>query len=229
MQIAAGNETQARKQNLFECIRYLYRTNGFFHGYGSCLTHQLTFYSAYFLVYELSKRAFADYHKKNGKSYEQNAFSLLMSGGLAGMLAWGLVYPTDSMQSIVRADRNMSMKKALQMYKLKDFYRGFTPTVIRSFPVNAVCESFTTNIPSALFMRTNSCSLCAKRHTSWVTNNWMQAATFNNNNNSHKIYFTIICTLLHHTIENCCMNHTGNSLLLPNHVHLQMDSKIFLD
>ena len=60
-----------------------------------------------------------------------------MSGGLAGMLAWGLVYPTDSMQSIVRADRNMSMKKALQMYKLKDFYRGFTPTVIRSFPVNA--------------------------------------------------------------------------------------------
>jgi len=138
MQTAAGNETQARKQRLSECVKYLYRTNGFFHGYAACLTHQLTFYSAYFLVYELCKRQFAEYHKQKGKSYEQNAFSLLMSGGLAGMLAWGLVYPTDTMQSIVRHDRSMNMRKALQMYRLRDFYRGFTPTVVRSFPVNAV-------------------------------------------------------------------------------------------
>lgn len=137
MQTVAGNASSQR-QSLAECVKHLYRTNGFFHGYAACLSHQLTFYSAYFLVYELCKKQFAEYHQKNGKPYEQNAFSLLMSGGMAGMFAWALVYPTDTMQSIVRHDRSMNMRKAFQMYSLRDFYRGFTPTVIRSFPVNAV-------------------------------------------------------------------------------------------
>ncbi|KAL0485247.1 mcfS, partial [Acrasis kona] len=138
MQTASGNESQARKQSLKECVKHLWRTKGFFHGYASCLTHQLTFYSAYFLVYEMAKKRFAQYNKDAGKPYEQDAFSLLTSGGLAGMFAWALVYPTDTMQSIVRHDRDLNMRKAFKMYKARDFYRGFVPTVIRSFPVNAV-------------------------------------------------------------------------------------------
>ena len=61
-----------------------------------------------------------------------------MSGGLAGTLAWALVYPTDSVQSIVRYDREMNIRKLFKTYTVRDLYRGFQPTVVRAFPVNAV-------------------------------------------------------------------------------------------
>ncbi|KAL9644379.1 hypothetical protein ABK040_005837 [Willaertia magna] len=138
MQTAAGNESLQMKNSITKCVEHLWKTRGFFHGYFSCLSHQLSFYSAYFLIYEVSKRQFANYHKNLQKPYEQNTFSLLMSGGIAGTLAWAFAYPTDTVQSIVRYDRNMNMRKLFKQYTIRDLYRGFTPTVLRAFPVNAV-------------------------------------------------------------------------------------------
>ncbi|KAG2381783.1 hypothetical protein C9374_006167 [Naegleria lovaniensis] len=122
MQTKNGSE----HQTIMKCVRELWKTRGFFHGYISCLSHQLTFYSSYFLIYELSKRQFANYYTRQSRR------------GLSGTLSWALVYPTDSIQSIVRYDRNMNMRKVFKKYTLRDLYRGFQPTVIRAFPVNAV-------------------------------------------------------------------------------------------
>jgi solute carrier family 25 carnitine/acylcarnitine transporter 20/29 len=139
LQTASGAERNIAKKGVFHCVRHLWSTNGFFHGYYACLLHQLSFYSAYFLIYEECKKKFADFYlNKLGKSYEQNTFSLLMSGGIAGTLAWAFSYPTDTAQSIVRYDRNMNLRKMFRMYTIKDLYRGFCPTVLRAFPVNAV-------------------------------------------------------------------------------------------
>ncbi|EFC46304.1 predicted protein, partial [Naegleria gruberi] len=152
MQTSNGQETNQSKQSITNCIKHLWKTRGFFHGYIACLNHQLTFYSSYFLIYELSKRKFEQFYLNNfnnsnnnsngnsndGKKFEHNAFTLLMSGGMAGTLAWALVYPTDSIQSIVRYDREMNIRKALKQYTIRDLYRGFTTTVIRAFPVNSV-------------------------------------------------------------------------------------------
>lgn len=139
LQMATGNETNVSRQSFRNCVRHLWQTNGFFHGYAACLSHQLTFYAAYFWIYEMSKRGFADlYVNRLGRCKEQDAFSLLMAGGIAGTGAWALVYPTDCAQSIVRNDRSMNLRKMFQRYTVRDLYRGFTPTVLRAFPVNAV-------------------------------------------------------------------------------------------
>ena len=139
LQTATGNETMVSKQSFSNCVKHLWKTNGFFHGYAACLSHQLTFYAAYFYIYEMSKRQFADFYvNRLGRSYEQDALSLLMAGGIAGTGAWALVYPTDCAQSIVRNDRNLNLRKMFKTYTVRDLYRGFTPTVLRAFPVNAV-------------------------------------------------------------------------------------------
>lgn len=133
MQTKNGSESQT----VMNCVKELWKTRGMFHGYVSCLNHQLTFYSSYFLIYEWCKRQFAHYYssKKNDLKFEHNAFTLLISGGVSGTLSWALVYPTDSIQSIVRYDRNMNMRMVLKKYSLRDLYRGFQVSVFLLFSV----------------------------------------------------------------------------------------------
>lgn len=73
--------------------------------------------------------------------------SLLMAGGIAGTLSWLLIYPIDVIKTRMQIDgdkygysigkccRSM-LRESCGDWKI--FFKGFTPTLIRAFPVNAV-------------------------------------------------------------------------------------------
>lgn len=73
--------------------------------------------------------------------------SLLVAGGVAGTLSWIFIYPFDVIKTQLQvngAKYNHSLVTcSVKMYKeekknFKVFFRGYTPTLLRAFPVNAV-------------------------------------------------------------------------------------------
>ncbi|XP_015792240.1 mitochondrial basic amino acids transporter [Tetranychus urticae] len=78
---------------------------------------------------------------------ETSETKLLLAGGIAGALSWLFIYPFDVIKTKIQTEGvkyDYSMVKCSKaMYResslgWKVFFRGFTPTLIRAFPVNAV-------------------------------------------------------------------------------------------
>ncbi|XP_053214689.1 mitochondrial basic amino acids transporter-like isoform X2 [Panonychus citri] len=78
---------------------------------------------------------------------ETSETKLLMAGGLAGALSWLFIYPIDVIKTKIQTEGakydHSLIKCTKSMYKdsslgWRIFFRGFTPTLVRAFPVNAV-------------------------------------------------------------------------------------------
>ena len=72
-----------------------------------------------------------------------------MSGGLAGTLLWVVAMPGDNLKSRIQTDTIGKYKSlnhcVVDLYThagFGGFYRGFTPTMLRAFPTNAICFLF---------------------------------------------------------------------------------------
>lgn len=78
-----------------------------------------------------------------------SAFYTLMAGGLAGTFSWLISFPVDVVKSRLQTDGmdgklkyNGAMdcvKKSYQAEGMNFFTRGLTSTLLRAFPMNAVC------------------------------------------------------------------------------------------
>lgn len=149
VKIQFQNNTSIHKETITQCIQRLQRERrsfiaGAFHGYCATMWRELAFGASYFLAYESTKRVFAKIlHGNSHKTHDLGMISLLASGGMAGAIAWGFAYPTDYVKSRVQADSNLNTRKVLRSIlfeerSLRSAYRGFGPTVLRAFPVNAI-------------------------------------------------------------------------------------------
>jgi solute carrier family 25 carnitine/acylcarnitine transporter 20/29 len=94
-------------------------------------------FGLYFYTYEYLRRYFKRRNQTN------QIFTDLISGGVAGSIAWFHIMPLDVIKSRLQANCNENIKLA-QLIKeiyyesgLKGFYKGLFPTVIRGFLVNA--------------------------------------------------------------------------------------------
>ena len=79
-------------------------------------------FSLYFSSYNLYKDKLPD-----------NSSSIMLSGGFAGMTSWVFTYPVDVIKT--RVQNGMTYKQSIIM---KQFYKGITICLIRSFLVNSV-------------------------------------------------------------------------------------------
>ena len=109
--------------------------NRIYTGFSATLLRDIPFNLFYFYSYEYSKKHFF-------KKYNETT-SYLLSGGLAGLFAWSIVYPTDVVKTLIQSNEHKSniMQTACNIYqknKFKGFYKGYVPTLFRSIPVNAV-------------------------------------------------------------------------------------------
>lgn len=83
------------------------------------------------------------------RTEQPSAFYTLMAGGLAGTFSWLISFPVDVVKSRLQVDGIDGtskyngaidcMKKSYQAEGLKFFTRGLNSTLMRAFPMNAVC------------------------------------------------------------------------------------------
>jgi solute carrier family 25 carnitine/acylcarnitine transporter 20/29 len=144
-----NNRNIHNRESILQCVLRCQRErgsvlSGAFHGYCATIWREISFGASYFLIYETTKRAlsYSQFHD-TAKMDQLGVLSLLFAGGLAGTGAWAFSYPTDYIKSRVQADTSMNMRKVckeifIQERSLRTAYKGFVPTVLRAFPVNAV-------------------------------------------------------------------------------------------
>ncbi|XP_055542258.1 mitochondrial basic amino acids transporter [Wyeomyia smithii] len=125
-----------------DCLRHIARTEGFrgvFRGLGITAARDMPGFSSYFVSYELMVRSVDD----------PSPFSILMAGGLAGTISWLLTFPVDVVKSRLQAD-GMSgkpqylgivdcLRKSYATEGLSFLSRGLASTLLRAFPMNALC------------------------------------------------------------------------------------------
>lgn len=132
-------------KNPLDCLKKTFRSEGLFgiyRGLGCTILRDAPAFGVYFAGYEYLTEKVTD-SKGN-----VNTLSLLLVGGLAGVLSWIVIYPLDVVKSRLQVDgmdggaRKYKglwdcVKKSYQAEGLKVFAKGLNSTIIRAFPTNA--------------------------------------------------------------------------------------------
>lgn len=113
---------------------------GFYHGLSSTLLQEVPGYFFFFGGYELSRSFFASGRSKD----ELGPVPLMLSGGIAGICLWLVVFPVDCIKSRIQV-LSMSGKQAgligtllsvVESEGIAALYSGLSATLIRAFPAN---------------------------------------------------------------------------------------------
>lgn len=126
-----------------QCLSYIYRCDGLrgvFRGLGITAFRDVPGFATYFVAYEFLIRA------KN----DPGILYTLLAGGMAGVASWMLTIPIDVIKSRIQADGMTGnrpvytgivdcFKKSYALEGASFFTRGLSSTLLRAFPMNAVC------------------------------------------------------------------------------------------
>ncbi|CAI5706902.1 hypothetical protein KXD40_006059 [Peronospora effusa] len=118
-----------------------YGTRTLFKGWQVCLLRDVPAFGAYFCGYEATKRALT-----KGQNENETDLKLMMAGGIAGMFSWIVSMPQDVVKSCVQSQsldgKQLSMmemaRTRMQQEGPRFFFKGFSATMLRAFPVSAV-------------------------------------------------------------------------------------------
>ncbi|GMF16751.1 unnamed protein product [Phytophthora lilii] len=124
--------------------RAILRSHGaaaLFKGWQVCVLRDVPAFGAYFCGYEATKRALTD-----GRAENETDLKLMMAGGIAGMLSWVVSMPQDVVKSCVQSQQlhgpQMTMTQIARTRMQQEgpgfFFKGFSATMLRAFPVSAV-------------------------------------------------------------------------------------------
>lgn len=142
LQLQSSNPAAIQFKSPFQCLMHIWRTErfrGVFRGLGITAARDVPGFSSYFVFYEMMTKS----------TPNPSALHTLMAGGMAGTLSWLLTFPIDIIKSQLQADGMTATQKyngildcAGKGYReegIRFFTRGLTSTLIRAFPMNAVC------------------------------------------------------------------------------------------
>ncbi|XP_036918361.1 mitochondrial ornithine transporter 2 [Sturnira hondurensis] len=113
---------------------------GFYHGLSSTLLQEVPGYFFFFGGYEVSRSFFASGRSKD----ELGPVPLMLSGGIAGICLWLVIFPVDCIKSRIQV-LSMSGKQAgfigtllsiVESEGIVALYSGLSATLIRAFPAN---------------------------------------------------------------------------------------------
>ncbi|KAH7469300.1 hypothetical protein KRP22_004440 [Phytophthora ramorum] len=147
--------TRTRISNL-QCVKDVYSRNGvggLYRGFWPTAGREMLGNATYFMAYETVRDLLLDrlVHSVPGLTPEsvnlRTYQSIAFSGGCAGFMYWLVVFPVDTVKSVLQADRldkprfSGAIDCSRQLYAEGGptrFYRGITPSLLRAFPANAV-------------------------------------------------------------------------------------------
>lgn len=130
-------------QGPMQCLSYTYHSSGIrgvYKGLTITALRDIPGFATYFVTYEYLIRS------KN----DPGVLYVLLAGGLAGIASWTLTIPIDVVKSRIQVDGMLAstpkyngiidcVKKSYQEEGMPFLSRGFGSTLLRSFPMNAVC------------------------------------------------------------------------------------------
>ena len=135
----------------------IYHTNGargLYKGGVVTVWREAPAFATYFAMYDYLRQIQVS---KGGSLDDLSPASLMVAGGISGVLAWIVTYPFDVVKSRIQCDgmpgTDVQYKGMIDCFRksyLQDgisvFFRGFNATVWRAFPVNAATFSTVTLI-----------------------------------------------------------------------------------
>lgn len=138
IKLQAKSEGNHSMRSIIRDIYQMQGIKGFFRGYESTFYRDTPAFGAYFLVYN-----------RMMKTLEEPLGPVLaafISGGAAGAVSWGIIYPMDIVKSRVQmSNADIPVKNTFSMIRdicqthgHRYLYRGLGTTIVRSLPVNAV-------------------------------------------------------------------------------------------
>lgn len=137
----------SKTPNTLQIIRVIIKNEGYmglYSGYRYHFLRDSLSSGFYFSIYELGK------HSLNKLFDSPSHFSVLIAGGLSGVLSWTLIFPVDTTKALIQKEVVTNIlrreeglepypKKKQKLQKLeKKMYRGLGISVTRSFLVNMV-------------------------------------------------------------------------------------------
>jgi solute carrier family 25 carnitine/acylcarnitine transporter 20/29 len=135
----------------WHCIRTIYRAEGirgFYKGFTATVSRECPSFGPYFLSYRQTK----EFCKQLEGTETPSTASILFSGGVAGAVSWGCIYPFDVIKTNLQINTTpikeamntkgettvFSMAKYLyRKHGMRVFFNGLGITLVRAFPVNA--------------------------------------------------------------------------------------------
>lgn len=134
------------------CLRWLLRGDGgggvraLYRGFGVMILRDVPSYGVYTVVYESLLVTMI----RNNLTDKHGVVANLVSGGMAGVVCWGLIIPFDVVKSLMQADPSGARYSSVtdcvrQTYRtcgVRGFFTGITVCCLRAFPVNAVTFLF---------------------------------------------------------------------------------------
>lgn len=142
MQIQNNVVGAIKHSSPFACLKHEWKhegRRGVFKGLGITVARDVPGFASYFVSFELMMK----------QTSNPSAFYTLMAGGFAGTLSWLISFPIDVVKSRLQVDGMDGkskytsavdcMKKSYQAEGLSFLTRGLSSTLIRAFPMNAVC------------------------------------------------------------------------------------------
>ena len=109
--------------------------------------------AAWFGGYQLISRTLGG----TGSSSSAGALPQLLAGAFAGCVYWGVPYPIDTIKSTIQTlpkDSKHTMlsvgRQIIREQGVKGLYRGFSVTMVRACPGNAVCFMVTEQIANSI-------------------------------------------------------------------------------
>jgi len=133
-------------------FRHVYRqegVRGLYRGYSATALRDIPSYGVYFLTYEYTKDQLVA-----ASQLHSPVLPMLAAGGVAGCVSWLSCYPLDLVKSVIQTENavvagsgtgsssGLSMwgvtKRLYAEGGVSRFFRGITPCLLRSVPVNAV-------------------------------------------------------------------------------------------
>ena len=83
------------------------------------------------LIESMSTSAYFGLYNK----FKENNYNIFLSGGISGVISWGIIYPLDTIKTRLQGNNKLSYIEAI---KTKHFFNGFSMCMSRAFIVNGV-------------------------------------------------------------------------------------------
>lgn len=151
IRLQLDNVTLQQYRGTIHASKMLFRDHGtsvFFLGSVVNLYREVLFAAAYFGVYDTLKHKLDHFFVSHG--VESPHLAILVSGGFAGMVGWGISFPLDVIKSVKQSqpvegitwkNRGLSSmsiaKERIRTLGFSGFYRGIGPSLIRACIVSS--------------------------------------------------------------------------------------------